>query len=72
MSPEKLLTDRKGGEVIIPVIAFIEEGMTIPVGPITRDYLRNHRLSPDQCAPDVFRFLGAIDALNRHLGLGLT
>ena len=38
--------DREVGEVIIPMIAFIEGGMTIPMGRITRDYLRAHRLCP--------------------------
>ena len=42
------------------------------MGRITRDYLRNHRLCLQQCAPNLFRILGAVDALNRHLGLGLT
>ena len=60
------------GEVIIPMIAFIERGMTIPMGRIMRDYLRAHRLCPQQCAPNFFRVLGAIDALDQHLGLGLT
>ena len=55
------------GEVIILMIAFIEGGMTLPMGSITRDYLRNHSLCPHQCAPNLFRILGAID-----LGLGLT
>ena len=64
--------DRKVGEVIIPMIAFIEWGMTVPIGRITRDYLRAHRLCLQQCAPNFFRVLGSIDALNRHLGLGLT
>ena len=54
------------------MIAFIEGGMTIPMGRITRDYLRAHRLCPQQCAPNFFRVLGSIDALDRHLGLGLT
>ena len=60
------------GEVIIPMIAFIEGGMTIPMGRITRDYLIPHRLCPHQCAPNMFRILGCIDALNEHLQLGLT
>ena len=46
--------------------------MTIPMGRITRDYLRAHRLCPQQCAPNFLRVLGAINALDRHLGLGLT
>ena len=54
------------------MIAFIEGGMTIPMGRITRDYLRSHRLCPQQCAPNFFRILGAVNALDRHLGLGLT
>ena len=64
--------DRKVGEVVIPMIAFIEWGMTVPMGRITRDYLRAHKLYPHQCAPNFFRVLGSIDALDWHLGLGLT
>ena len=52
--------DRKTGEVVIPMIAFIEGGMTIPIGTITRNYLRFFRLSPTQCAPNMFRVLGSI------------
>ena len=36
---------RKIGVVVIPMIAFIEGGMTIPMGTITRNYLRFFRLS---------------------------
>ena len=54
------------------MIAFIEGGMTIPMGSIMRDYLHAHRLCLQQCAPNFFRVLGAIDALDRHLELGLT
>ena len=64
--------DREVGEVIIPMITFIEGGMTIPMSRITRDYLRSHRLCPQQYALNFFRILGAVDALDRHLGLGLT
>ena len=63
-SPEGLAFDREVGEVTIPMIAFIEGGMTIPMGRITRDYLCAHRLYPQQCAPNFFRVLGAIDALD--------
>ena len=71
-SLERLAFDREVGKVIISMIAFIEGGMTLPMGRITRDYLRNHRLCPQQCAPNLFRILGVVDALNQHLGLGLT
>ena len=69
---EGIAFDREVGEVIIPMIAFIEGGITLLMGRITRDYLRNHRFCPHQCAPNLFRILGAVDTLNRHLGLGLT
>ena len=70
--PNRVLTDRRGGEFVIPMIAFIERGMTLPMGRITRDYLCNHRLCPHQCAPNVFRVLGCVDALNDQMNLGLT
>ena len=38
--------ERKIGEVIILMIAFIEGGMTIPMGTLTRNFLRFFRLSP--------------------------
>ena len=60
------------GEVIIPMIAFIEGGMTLPMSRITRDYLSAHRLCPHQCASNMFRILGCVDAFNEHLQLGLT
>ena len=71
-STEGVAFDREVGEIIIPMIAFIEEGMTIPMGRIMRDYLHAYRLCPQQCALNFFRVLGSIDALDRHLGLGLT
>ena len=71
-STEQIVTNREGGEVIIPMIAFIEGGMTLPMGRIIRDYLINHRLCPHQCAPNMFRVLGCVNALNEHLQLGLT
>ena len=64
--------NRKEGEVVIPMIAFIEGGMTVPIGTITRNYLRFFRLSPTQCAPNMFRILGSVEALNERMNLGLT
>ena len=66
------MSDREEGEVIITMIAFIEGGVTLPMGRVTRDYLINHRICPHQCVPNLFRVLGSVDALNEHLGLGLT
>ena len=57
---------------MISMIAFIEGGMKIPMGGVTRDYLRAHRLAPTQCAPNMFRILGSVDAFNEKMGIGLT
>ena len=64
--------ERKINEVVIPMIAFIEGGMTIPMGTITRNFLRFFKLSPTQCAPNMFRVLGSIEALNERMNLNLT
>ena len=37
--------ERKIGEVVIPMITFIEGGMTILMGTLTRNFLRFFRLS---------------------------
>ena len=54
------------------MIAFIEGGVRIPMGPVMRDYLRFVRLIPTQCVLNVFRILGCVDALNEKMGLRLT
>ena len=64
--------ERKTGEVVIPMIAFIEGGMTIPMGTLTRNFLKFFRLFPTQCAPNMFRVLGSIEALNEKMNLNLT
>ena len=62
--------------MVILMIAFIDGGvvilMRIPMGTITRDYLRVHRLALTQCALNMFRILGSADALNEKIGLNLT
>ena len=65
-------TDMQEGEVVILMIVFIEGGMRIPMGIVTRDYLRAYRLALTQCAPNMFRILGCVDALNERMGLNLT
>ena len=69
---EEWFDERKTNEMVIPMIAFIEGGMTIPMGTITRSYLRFFRLSPTQCAPNMFRVLGSIEVLNERMNLNLT
>ena len=55
---------RKKWEIVIPIIAFIEGGMRLPMGRVTRDYLIAHRIGSHQCAPNLFKVLGNVDALN--------
>ena len=64
--------ERQEGDIVIPMIAFIEGRMRILIGTVTRDFLRAHRLAPTQCTPNMFRILGYVDALNERMGLGLT
>ena len=62
----------QNGEVVILMIAFIEGGMRILMGTVTSDYLRAYKLAPTQCAPNMFRILGSVDALNEKMGLNIT
>ena len=71
-APNWILTNREVGEVVIPMIAFIKGGMTFPIGRISKDDLLNHRLCPHQCAPNLFKVLGRVNALNNQMNLGLT
>ena len=57
---------------MIPMIAFIEGGMEIPMGRVTRDFLINYRLSPTQCTPNIFKVFGSIDMINCKMGTNLT
>ena len=63
---------RNEGEVVIPLIAFIEGGVKIPMEPGMRDYLWHFRLAPTQCAANMFRILSCVDALKEKMGLRLT
>ena len=72
VAQEEWVGARKIKEVVIPMIVFIERGMTILMGTITRNYLRLFRLSPTQCAPNMFRVLGSIEALTERMNLNLT
>ena len=38
--------ERQERETVVPMIAFIEGGMRILMGMVTRDYLKAHRLAP--------------------------
>ena len=63
---------RQEGEVVIPMIAFMEGGIRIPLGTVTKNYLRAYRLAPTQCAQNMFKILGSVDTFNEKMGLELT
>ena len=63
---------RSEGEAMIPMITFIEGGIRIPMGRVTRDFLIAHRLCPTQCSQNIFRILGSVDAINDKMGVNLT
>ena len=39
---DRIVIDREEWEVVIPMIAFIEGGMTLTMGKVTQDYPINH------------------------------
>ena len=59
---------RETGEVVILVLTFVEGGMKIPMGPVTKGYLRHFRLAPTQCTGNMSKILGCVDALNEKMG----
>ena len=58
---------RKTGDVVISILAFVEGGMRIPMGLVMKSYLRHFRLAPTQCAANMFRILGCVDAVRLNL-----
>ena len=63
---------RPTGAIVIPMIAFIEGGMRIPMGRVIRDFLSHFKLCPTHCIRNMFRILGSVDALNKKLDIQLT
>lgn len=55
------------GAMVIPMITFIEGGMQIAIGKVTRDFLIFYKLYLTQCSPNLFRILGSVDMLNRKM-----
>ena len=50
-APDQILTNREVGEVVIPMIAFIEGGMMLPMGRITRDIFSTIGYAPISALP---------------------
>ena len=58
---------RRMGKVVSPILAFVKGGMRILMGPAMKSYLRHFRLAPTQCAANMFRILGCVDAVRLNL-----
>ena len=69
---EWLVLNKPSESVVIPMITFIEGGMELPMGRVTRDYLINYRLNPTQCSPNIFKILECVDVINCRMGTNLT
>ena len=54
------------------MISFIKGGTRLPIGRMTKDCLITHRICLHQCASNLFRVFGSVDALNEQMELGLT
>ena len=54
------------------MITFIEGGIRLSMERVTKDYLIAHRIYPHKCAPNLFRVLSSVDAINKQMGLDLT
>ena len=67
-----LVMNRPHRSIVIMMIAFIEVGMEIPMGRVTKDFLMNYRLTPTKCSPNVFKVFESIDMINQKMGTNLT
>lgn len=63
---------RGEGKVVIPLVAIVEGGFRIPMSDLLTNFLRNFKVFPHQCTPNVFRIYSSVDILNKRLGMSLT
>ena len=59
-------------DLVLPIVAIVEGGVRIPMHPFLIQFLTHFRLSPLQCAPNVFRIVMGTAVLMKKLGLNLT
>ena len=58
--------------VVIPLVAFVEGGVRIPMSKLLTYFLWHFKVCLNQCTSNVFRVVSNIDVLNRTLNLNLT
>jgi hypothetical protein len=59
-------------DLVLPIVAIVEGGVRIPMYTFLLRFLTHFRLSPLQCAPNVFRIVMGTAVLMEKLGLNLT
>uniref|UniRef100_A0A2N9GM16 Transposase (putative) gypsy type domain-containing protein n=1 Tax=Fagus sylvatica TaxID=28930 RepID=A0A2N9GM16_FAGSY len=59
-------------DLVLPMVAIVEGGVRIPMHTFLLRFLAHFRLSPLQCAPNVFRIVMGTAVLMEKLGLDLT
>jgi hypothetical protein len=59
-------------DLVLPIVAIVEDGIRIPMHPFLIQFLIHFRLSPLQCVPNVFRIVMGTAVLIDKLGLNLT
>ena len=57
---------------MLPIVAIVEGGVRIPMHTFLLRFLTHFRLTPLQCAPNVFRIVMGTAVLMKKLGLNLT
>ena len=63
---------KEKGKVVIPLVAFVEGEVKIPMSNLLTNFLRHFNVCPDQCTPNTFRVVSSVAKLNRRLYLNLT
>ena len=64
--------ERPTGAVVIPMIAFIEGRMRIPMDRVMKDFLIFFRTCPTQCSLNLFKVVNSVAQINKKIGVNLT
>ena len=65
-------TKRQTEDVVIPMIAFIEGGMRIPMDGVIRDFFNLFRICPTQYSLNLFWVVCSVARLNEKMSVVLT
>ena len=57
--------------ILFSLVSIVEGGVTFPLSPLVRRFLGFLGVSPILVAPDAFKIITAVEAINSEIGLGL-